>query len=149
MHRTARLLLTLLAFGLATNAFAQAVPPSPEGGNCGPICQWNLENWPLPAEAGEAPDEEPDAPTGRWGVRLEYPLEATAYVEVVAFQALGLEVGTGVEITFDQGEPVAITPYTVVAYYAEGYWFTVEAAMPAQLGQDLGFGVAVGVGGRF
>ena len=123
MRRIALLLLTLLACGLANAQEAQPDPPAKQQ-------------------------------VGRWGVRLEYPLEAVAFVEVVAFNLADLEVGTGVEAKFESGDPLGqpmmVTPYTVVAWYGKSYWLAVEAAIPVDLlGQRVGFGAAVSAGGRF
>ena len=151
MRRIALLLLTLLACALGSAAAQEArggageTPPCllPESerpslfdGICGP------------AEPVETEEREY---TGRWGVRLEYPLEATAYAEVALAQFAGIEIGAGVEVRYESGDPFTVTPYTVFALYREAYWIALEFAASLGLANDAqhGFAAALAYGGRF
>lgn len=109
MHRTAQLLLTLLALACAGNALAG----------------------------------------GRWACRLEYPLETTCYAESIAWSLGNLEVGAGAEARWTGlDEPLELTPYSVIAWYAETYWSAIELATPTDF-STVGFRFALSFGGRW
>lgn len=64
---------------------------------------------------------------GRAACRAEFGLapRLSCYAEQVAWTSGGLEVAVGVDVRLPG--PL-ITPYTVLAYYAPGWWATVELA---------------------
>lgn len=85
---------------------------------------------------------------GRWGVRVEYPLEATAFAESVLWSSGPIEVGGGLEVRGELSEPVEVTPYSMLAWYSEDWWSVIELAAPATL-TKIGFRFALSFGGRW
>lgn len=97
---------------------------------------------------------------GRWGVRLELPFQAVAYVEQVAWSTSwteedpgplalrGVEVLVGTEAV--QDEQTSVTPYAGVATYWQDEWARLEVAMPWRASrQRIDYRVAFSVGGSW
>lgn len=97
---------------------------------------------------------------GRWGVRLEYPLQAVAYAEQVvwstswqnpeeaALALSGLEILAGTEAVLDDTQ--AVTPYLGIALYWSEVWGRLEVASPFSLdSQRFGYYISFSFGGSW
>jgi len=97
---------------------------------------------------------------GRWGVRLELPFQAVAYVEQVAWSTswkaddpgpldlLGVEILAGTEAIRD--DETTVTPYLGVATYWTSTWARMEVATPWRLPESaIDYRISLSIGGSW
>lgn len=88
------------------------------------------------------------AEAGRWGCRAEFGPSArlSCYGEETLLRLGPLEVAAGLDARYDPALGLLATPYTLLAYFAEGLWVTLEVGVQAP---TAAWRVAVGAGGRW
>lgn len=72
--------------------------------------------------------------------QVALPPYATCFYERTGWQLLGLEGAYGVEVSLDfsKGDILALSPYTILGYYAEDYAWWVEARLPDDIVPIIG-----------